>query len=68
LESLALQLCTQPLNANSFAIDRLGTEPLTVSCALDLIPSSLFLEMMTTPSVHEKNAIMGFVLVKLAQG
>jgi hypothetical protein len=42
LESLPLQLCSQPLTGNSFAIDRLGTEPLPVSCALDLIPSSLF--------------------------
>jgi hypothetical protein len=50
LESLPLQLCSQPLTGNSFAIDRLGTEPLPVSCALDLIPSSLFVfEMMTTP-------------------
>jgi hypothetical protein len=29
------------LTGNSFAIDRLGTEPLLVSCALDLISSSL---------------------------
>jgi hypothetical protein len=43
LESLPLQLCSQPLTGNSFAIDRLGMEPLPVSCALDLIPSSLFL-------------------------
>jgi hypothetical protein len=42
LESLPLQLCSQPLTGNSFAIDRLGTEPLPVSCGLDLIPSSLF--------------------------
>jgi hypothetical protein len=42
LDSLPLQLCSQPLTGNSFAIDRLGTEPLPVSCALDLIPSSLF--------------------------
>jgi hypothetical protein len=42
LESLPLQLCSQPLTGNSFAIDRLGMEPLPVSCALDLIPSSLF--------------------------
>jgi hypothetical protein len=42
LESLPLQPCSQPLTGNSFAIDRLGTEPLPVSCDLDLIPSSLF--------------------------
>jgi hypothetical protein len=42
LESLPLQLCSQPLTSNSFSIDRLGTEPLLVSCALDHIPSSLF--------------------------
>jgi hypothetical protein len=47
LESLPLELCSQPLTGNSFAIDRLGREPLPISCALDLIPSSLFLEMMT---------------------
>jgi hypothetical protein len=46
LESLPLQLFSQPLTGNSFAIDRLGNLP--VSCALDLIHSSLFLEMMTT--------------------
>jgi hypothetical protein len=46
LESLPLQLCSEPLTGNSFAIDRLGNLP--VSCALDLIPSSLFLETMTT--------------------
>jgi hypothetical protein len=40
LESLPLELCSQPLTGNSFAIDRLGNLP--VSCALDLIPS-LFL-------------------------
>jgi hypothetical protein len=51
MESLPLQLCFQPLTGNSFAIDRLGTEPLPVSGALDLIPSSLFLEMMTTLDV-----------------
>jgi hypothetical protein len=51
LESLPLQLCSQPLTGNSFAIDRLGTEPFPVSCALDLIPSSLFLEMMSTLDV-----------------
>jgi hypothetical protein len=39
------------LTGNSFAIDHLGTEPLPVYCALDLIPSSLFLEMMTTLDV-----------------
>jgi hypothetical protein len=42
LKSLPLQLCSQPLTGNSFAIDHLGTEPLPVSCALDLIPSSFF--------------------------
>jgi hypothetical protein len=42
LESLPLQLCSQPLTGNSFSIDRLGMEPLPVSCALDLNPSSLF--------------------------
>jgi hypothetical protein len=41
LDSLPLQLCSQPLTGNSFAIDRLGNLP--VSYALDLIPSSLFL-------------------------
>jgi hypothetical protein len=46
LESLPLQLCSQPLTGNSFAIDRLGNLP--ISCFLDLIPSSLFLETMTT--------------------
>jgi hypothetical protein len=51
LELLTLQLCSQPLTGNSFAIDHLGTEPLPVYCALDLIPSSLFLEMMTTLDV-----------------
>jgi hypothetical protein len=33
-------LCSQPLTGNSFAIDHLGNLP--VSCALVLIPSSLF--------------------------
>jgi hypothetical protein len=46
LESLPLQLYSQPLTCNSFAIDHLGNLP--ISCALDLIPSSLFLETMTT--------------------
>jgi hypothetical protein len=42
LESLPLQLCSQPLTSNSFAIDRLGNLP-GRSCALDLIPSLFFL-------------------------
>jgi hypothetical protein len=46
LESLRLQLFSQPLTGNSFAIDRLGNLP--ISCSLDLIPSSIFLETMTT--------------------
>jgi hypothetical protein len=46
MESLPLQLCSQPLTGNSFAIDRLGNLP--VSCALHLIPSSLFLETTAT--------------------
>jgi hypothetical protein len=46
LESLPLKLCSQPLTGNSFAIDHLGN--LLVSCALNLIPFSLFLETMTT--------------------
>jgi hypothetical protein len=40
LESLPLQLCSQPLTGNSFAIDRLGNLP--VSYALDHILASLF--------------------------
>jgi hypothetical protein len=40
LESLPLQLYSRPLTSNSFAIDRVGNLP--ISCALDLIPSSLF--------------------------
>jgi hypothetical protein len=42
LESLPLQLCSQPLTGNSFAIDRLGNLP-NRSCALDHIPSLFFL-------------------------
>jgi hypothetical protein len=42
LESLPLQLSSQPLTGNSFAINRLGN--LTDrSSALDLIPSLFFL-------------------------
>jgi hypothetical protein len=46
LESLPLQLCSQPLIGNSFAIDCLGNLP-AVSCALDLIPSLFFLKKCT---------------------
>jgi hypothetical protein len=42
LESLPLQLCSQPLTSNSFFIDHLGNLP-GRSCALDLIPSLFFL-------------------------
>jgi hypothetical protein len=42
LESLPLQLCSQPLTSKSFVIDRLGNLP-GRSCALDLIPSLFFL-------------------------
>jgi hypothetical protein len=42
LESLPLQLCSQPLTSNSFAIDRLGNLP-GRSCALDLITTLFFL-------------------------
>jgi hypothetical protein len=38
LESLPLQLCSQPLTSNSFVIDRLGNL-LGRSCALDFISS-----------------------------
>jgi hypothetical protein len=54
LEPLPLQLCSQPLTGNSIAIARLGMEPLLISCALHLIPSSLFLEMMITLDVWMK--------------
>jgi hypothetical protein len=40
-------LCSQPLTGNSFTIDCLGNLP--VSCALDLIPSSLFFTTDVTP-------------------
>jgi hypothetical protein len=66
LDSLPLQLCSQPLTGNSFAIDRLGTEPLPVSCALDLIPSSLFLEMMTTLDVWMEVLVLEPVRLILA--
>jgi hypothetical protein len=42
LESLPLQLCSQPLTRNNFAIDRLGNLP-GRSCGIDLIPSLFFL-------------------------
>jgi hypothetical protein len=48
LESLPLQLCSQPLTSNSFAIDRLGNLP-GRSCALDLIPSLFFYKKAPTP-------------------
>jgi hypothetical protein len=38
LQSLPLQLCSQPLTSNIFSIDRLGNLP-SRSCDLDLIPS-----------------------------
>jgi hypothetical protein len=47
LEPLLLQLCSQPLNGNSFAIDRLGNLflfPVLLILSLTLF----FLEMMTT--------------------
>jgi hypothetical protein len=58
LESLPLQLCSQPLIGNCFTNDRLGMEPLPISCALDLIPSSLFLEMMTTLDAWMEVAVL----------
>jgi hypothetical protein len=48
LESLLLQLCSQPLTRNSLAIDRLGNLP-GRSCALDLIPSLFFYKKAPTP-------------------
>jgi hypothetical protein len=48
-------LCSQPLTDNSFTIDRLGN--LSVSCALDLILSSLFLKsMLSLPCFFYKKA------------
>jgi hypothetical protein len=48
LESLPLQLCSQPLSSNSFTIDHLGNLP-DRSCALDLIPSLFFYKKAPTP-------------------
>jgi hypothetical protein len=48
LQSLPLQLCSQPLTGNSFAIDHLGNLP-GRSCALDLIPSLFFYKKALTP-------------------
>jgi hypothetical protein len=47
LESLPLQLCSQPLTSNSFIIDHLGNLP-ERSCALDLIPC-FFYKKAPTP-------------------
>jgi hypothetical protein len=50
LESLPLQLCSQQLTSNSFAIDRLGNLfPFPVLLILSL--PLFFLEMMTTLDV-----------------
>jgi hypothetical protein len=50
LESLPLQLCSQPLTGNSFAIDRLGNLfPFPVLWIA--YPFLFFLEMMTTLDV-----------------
>jgi hypothetical protein len=51
-----MQLYSKPLSGNSFAIDHLGNLP--VSCALELIPSSLFLEMMTTFFYNNRNILI----------
>jgi hypothetical protein len=55
------------LTGNSFSIDRLGMEPLPVSCALDLIHSSLFLEMMTTLDVWMEVLVLEPIQLILAR-
>jgi hypothetical protein len=45
-----LYACKSQMNFD-ITINRQQTEPLPIFCALDLIPSSLFLEMMTTLDV-----------------